>query len=160
MEVMRRQRKETIQDELLLESEYEFLTLYTIPNLVCIKLDTEFLTVFKPSETKWQNVFFLTNGISSRTVYCWFAGILWRGGGVAPIPLVGNTWSFSTGSILFTYALQYRFCHHNYMILCCEYSVHNIYCMSVWEFFLILIKDLRTDGVVCCTDCKVPWGKL
>ncbi len=28
------------------------------------------------------------------------------------------------------------------------------------EFFLIWIEGLRTEGVVCCTDCKAPWGKV
>ncbi len=28
------------------------------------------------------------------------------------------------------------------------------------EFFLIWVEGLRTEGVVCYTDCKAPWGKL
>ncbi len=26
------------------------------------------------------------------------------------------------------------------------------------EFFLIQIKFLKLEGVVCCTDCNAPWG--
>ncbi len=28
------------------------------------------------------------------------------------------------------------------------------------EFFLNRFEGVRTEGVVCCTDCKAPWGKL
>ncbi len=27
-------------------------------------------------------------------------------------------------------------------------------------FFLIRVEGLQTEGVICCTDCKAPWGKL
>ncbi len=30
----------------------------------------------------------------------------------------------------------------------------------LWEFFLIRFEGLRTEGVVCGTDCKAPWGKF
>ncbi len=33
-------------------------------------------------------------------------------------------------------------------------------CFPVKGLFLGGVEGLRTEGVVCCTDCKAPWGKL
>ncbi len=71
-----------------------------------------------------------------------------------------------------------------FFFACFVFCTLDIYCMSVWEgsllccssswflpffsllkgffgeFFLIRVEALRTEGVICCTDCKAPWGKL
>ncbi len=71
-----------------------------------------------------------------------------------------------------------------YTVIFCLFCAHNIYFMSVhpgrvtsvafpevssiffpvkgfsWgEFFLIRFEGLRTEGVICCTDCIAPWSE-
>ncbi len=90
--------------------------------------------------------------------------------------LFGDTRSSSTS---FRIQSLYMFTIYNFVIL----IVHTVQCWSVLytrhllpvclscDFFpplkrffgkvsLIRIEGLRTEGVVCCTDCKAPWGKF
>ncbi len=50
------------------------------------------------------------------------------------------------------------------LLLCCSswwfLPFFSLLKVLFGEFFLIRIVGLRTEDVICCTDCKAPWGKL
>ncbi len=84
-----------------------------------------------------------------------------------PIRAVPQIARCPSGSILFPFVLQSTiFCHWFVytVILLLIYSVHSTSIKRPGgrdpSFFLIRVKGLRTEGVVSCTDCKTPWGKL
>ncbi len=57
--------------------------------------------------------------------------------------LFASTWSCSTFS--WVHALHLCF---------------TVFSINFGEFVLIRIEDLRTEGIICYTDCEAPWGKF
>ncbi len=61
------------------------------------------------------------------------------------------------GCVAFNFSIFYFRLHATQSPLSVQ---HFKWLQSPSEVFLLRVRGLRTEGVVCCTDCKAPWGKL
>lgn len=109
--------------------------------------------------------------------------IVWVNGSPGPALMVGHSITWGSSTIINKIIVVVVVVVNNivflssrcvYVVIFC-WSVHiwSLLCCSSWDFlpflpvkrffgqfFLLLIRGVRTEGAVCCTDCEVPWGKL
>ena len=103
-------------------------------------------------------------------VLCLFQATRWRGERLAQALAVGSlleaTWP-PPGSIFICFYVLCIFCHLDSWkrdpSLVAPPDVSSIFSVIKVYFGKVLLihcESLRTESVVCCTDCKAPWGKF